>query len=100
MGRLLLSLLCLLALPGLADANCCRLVKVDPVPDLTRVRVCAMADGASCATPRYEGEVRFSAPVSVCSDGDQLFYSELDPATNSYGAATKARCENEIDVEL
>ena len=100
MGRLLVCLVCLCTLPRLADANCCRLVKVDSVPELTQVRVCAVADGASCTTPRYEGEVRFSTPVSVCSDGDQLFYRELDPATNSYGAATRARCESEIDVEL
>jgi hypothetical protein len=100
MGRLLVCLVCLCALPRLADANCCRLVKVDSAPDPTRVRVCALVDGADCATPRYEGEVRFSAPVSVCSDGDQLLYRELDPATNAYGAATHARCESEIDVEL
>ena len=93
-------LVCLLALPRLADANCCRLVKIEAVPELTRVRVCALSDGADCATPRYEGEVRFSAPVSVCAAGEQLLYRELDSATNTYGAATEARCEDGIDVEL
>ena len=89
-----------LTIPGVASADCCRLIKVEPQPTQTQVRVCDGSAGPACAQPRYDGSVRFGAPVNFCSDTDQVTYQELDPATNSYGAPISARCDGTFNVEL
>ena len=87
-------------LPGVADAACCKLIKVEPQPTQTSVRVCDLSAGPACAQPHYDGVVRFGSPVNLCSPSDQVTYQELDPATGSYGAPILARCDASINVEL
>jgi len=100
MWRSPILLLCLWSLPRVADAACCDLIKVEPDPSLTRVRVCDSADGADCAQPRYEGDVGFGAPVAVCTSAAGVIYRELDPLSGAYSAPITARCDDSIDVEL
>jgi hypothetical protein len=100
-GLALTFLVCgVLTLPGAASAACCRLVKVEPQPTQTHVRVCDESAGPACAQPHYDGNVRFGSPVNFCTDTDQVTYQELNSATGSYGAPISARCDATYNVEL
>lgn len=98
--RSVVLITCLFAMPGVVDAACCELVKVEAEPSLTRVRVCDSAEGADCAQPRYEGDVTFGAPVSICTSAASVTYRELEPTSGALGAAVTARCDESTDVEL
>jgi len=96
----LILMICLCCLPRFADAACCQLVKVEPEPSMTRVRVCDSADGADCAQPSYEGDVGFGAPVAVCTSAASVTYRELDLGSGVYAAAITARCDESTNIEL
>jgi len=98
--RSLTLILCLFVIPRAADAACCQLVKIEPEPSVTRVRVCDLADGEDCAQPPYEGDIGFGAPVTVCTNSAEVTYRELDPASGAYSAAITARCDDTTNVEL
>src|SRR5258705_13876235 len=81
-----------------AGAVCCQLVKVDPQPAATQVRVCDAA--TNCTQAIFEGNVGYGSPVPICTSVAGVNYREIDPATGSYGASTHARCEAATNVEL
>jgi hypothetical protein len=82
----------------IAGAVCCQLVKVEPQPAATQVRVCDAA--TNCSQAIFEGNVGYGSPVAICTSSAGVNYRELDPATGSYGASTHARCESSTNVEL
>ncbi|MEX2206811.1 MAG: hypothetical protein WEF50_11340 [Myxococcota bacterium] len=85
---------------GVSRAECCQLVKIEPTPPTTHVRVCAAAEGPACSQPLFDGEVTHGSPVPICSAGAEVFYQELDPVSGELGPATAAACNAQRNIEL
>jgi hypothetical protein len=86
--------------PQASLSACCDLVKIEPDPATTRVRVCDPGAASGCTTWLFEGDVASGAPHEVCAVGDSIEYQEFDVASGAYGPTTQARCEEDGDVEL
>jgi len=82
-----------------AQAECCRLVKVDSEIPTSTVRACTVDDAGGCASEIFTGTLSFGDSHEVCSTSNLLVYQEWDDELGGFGPPISAVCDGG-EVEL